>query len=84
MYKILFTKQASKDYEKVRNSNLKIKAGQILKTLKEEPYKKPLEKLTDKENTYSKRLNIQHRIVYEIYDDEKTVKILRMWTHYGD
>lgn len=84
MYKIVFTKQAVKDYEKVRTSNLKAKAGQILKTISENPYKKPLEKLTDKENTYSKRLNVQHRIVYEIFDQEQTVKIIRMWTHYGE
>ncbi len=82
MYKIVFTKQAQKDYEKIRISNLKIKAGRILKNISEDPYNKPLEKLTDKEHTYSKRLNIQHRIVYEIFDNEQTVKIIRMWTHY--
>lgn len=83
-YKILFTKQAQKDLEKVKHSNLKEKAFVLLSALREDPFQPPLEKLTGTENTYSKRLNIQHRLVYQIYESEKTVKVIRMWTHYGD
>ena len=83
-YTILFTKQAKKDLEKVSVSNLKEKAFRLLSVLKENPYEPPLEKLTGKENVYSKRINVQHRLVYEIFETEKAVKVLRMWTHYGD
>lgn len=83
-YRILFTNQAKKDYEKIKTSNLKEKAFRLLSQLKENPLQPPLEKLTDKESTYSKRINLQHRLVYQICEDEKTVKVIRMWTHYGD
>ena len=83
MYKIKFTKQALKDYEKVLQSDYKSKALRLLTVLKEAPLQPPLEKLVDQEATYSRRINIQHRLVYEIVD-ETTVKIIRMWTHYGD
>ena len=83
MYRITFTKQAVKDYEKVLQSNYKSKVLRLLAVLKEDPLQPPLEKLLDQEATYSRRINIQHRLVYEIVD-ETTVKIIRMWTHYGD
>ena len=83
-YKIVFTKQAKKDLEKIQASNLKAKAFQLLSLLKDNPLQPPLEKLCGHETTYSKRINIQHRLVYEIFESEQTVKIIRMWTHYGD
>lgn len=84
MYKIVFTKQAQKDYEKILNSNLKTKVYNILSVLESSPLSPPKEKLLGFENVYSKRINIQHRLVYQIFEQEKTIKIIRMWTHYGD
>lgn len=83
-YEIIFTKQAKKDYEKIIASPLKPKLGHLLKTLKTNPYQPPYEKLTSWENTYSRRINVQHRLVYEIIEESKQIKILRAWTHYGD
>lgn len=83
-YKIVFTKQARKDYEKILMSNLKSKVFSILNVLEANPLQPPYEKLTNQVNTYSKRINLQHRVVYEIFENEKIVKIIRMWTHYGD
>lgn len=81
-YKIVFTKQALKDYEKIKTSMFRSKAYKLLEILKEEPFQPPYEKLVNLENIYSRRINIQHRLVYEIYEEEKTIKIIRMWTHY--
>ena len=84
-WKVVFTKQARKDAKKVSASGLKSKAEAIIKILRENPYKKPpsFEKLVgDLSGAYSRRINIQHRIVYQILDSEKTVKVIRMWTHY--
>lgn len=83
MYKIVFTKQAEKDYQKVLQSSYKSKVFRLLSVLEEDPLQPPLEKLVDQKAVYSRRINIQHRLVYEIVD-EVTVKIIRMWTHYGD
>ena len=83
-YRIVFTKQAKKDLEKVQASTLKGKALQLLKLLQESPLQPPLEKLAGLEATYSKRINLQHRLVYQIFEEERTVQILCMWTHYGD
>ena len=84
-WKVFYTKQAQKDAEKLSASNLKSKALEILQILEEDPYQSPppFEKLVgDLTGTYSRRINIQHRIVYQIIDDQKIVKILRMYTHY--
>ncbi len=81
-YNIVFTKQAAKDYEKVIASNFKSKVLRLLQVLEEDPLQPPYEKLINLENTYSRRINIQHRLVYQIYETEKTIKIIRMWTHY--
>ena len=81
-YKITFTKQAKKDYEKIIASTYKQKALRLLKVLKETPMQPPYEKLVDQDGAYSRRINIKHRLVYEFYEDEQTVKILAMWTHY--
>ena len=85
MYKVLFTKQAQKDAKKLSSSNLKKQAEEILETLKEDPFKEypPYERLIgDLTGAFSRRINIQHRIVYQVYNKEKIVKVIRMWTHY--
>ncbi len=84
-WRIVFTKQAQKDAKKVSAHNLRPKAEKIIKILRQNPYQipPPYEKLVgDLASAYSRRLNIQHRIVYQIIADEKTVKLIRMWTHY--
>lgn len=84
-WKLVYTKQAQKDAEKLKSSGLKEKAEKILQLLEENPLQNPpsFEKLVgDLTGAYSRRINIQHRIVYQIYEDIKTVKIIRMWTHY--
>jgi Txe/YoeB family toxin of toxin-antitoxin system len=85
MYKLLYTKQAKKDARKLSERNLKERAQEILKVLEEDPFKKypPYEKLIgDLTGAFSRRLNIQHRIVYQVYQKEQIVKVIRMWTHY--
>ncbi|MFA6009492.1 MAG: Txe/YoeB family addiction module toxin [Desulfobacteraceae bacterium] len=85
MWKIVFTKQAQKDAKKLTASGLKSKAEEIIEILKQNPYQTPpsYEKLVgDLSGAYSRRLNIQHRVVYQILNDEKIVKVIRMWTHY--
>lgn len=84
MYKVLFTKQSIKDLEKLKKSNLSAKAKELVKIIKINPYQNPppYEKLVgNMKGFYSRRINIQHRIVYSVLD-EKKVCILRMWTHY--
>lgn len=85
VYKIIYTKKAVADISKLKAANLDKKAKALIKILKENPYQKPptYEKLVgDLQGAYSRRINIQHRLVYEILEEEKTVKIIRMWTHY--
>jgi len=85
MWKVVFTKQAQKDAKKLSISGLKPKAEKIIELLKHNPYQTPppYEKLVgDLAGAYSRRLNIQHRVVYQIMNDEKIVKVIRMWTHY--
>ena len=82
---VVFTKQARKDAKKLSASGLKSKAEAIIEILRENPYQVPpsYEKLVgDLAGAYSRRINIQHRIVYQILENEKTVKVIRMWTHY--
>ncbi len=84
-WKLVYTKQAQSDAKKLAQSNLRPQAEKLLKILKKNPYQTPptLEKLVgDLAGAYSRRINIQHRLVYQILDDTKTVKIIRMWTHY--
>ena len=85
-WRLVFTKQAQKDAKKIAHSGLKPQAERLLETLQENPYKNPppYEKLIgDLTGAYSRRINIQHRLVYQILDDIKTVKVIRMWTHYA-
>jgi toxin YoeB len=82
---VVFTKQARKDAKKLTASGLKSKAEAIIEILRENPYQTPpsYEKLVgDLTGAYSRRINIQHRIVYQITDNEKTVKVIRMWAHF--
>ncbi len=84
-WKIVYTKKAQKDAKKLASSNLKLKAQTILEILNSNPYQNPppYEKLMgDLEGTYSRRINIQHRVVYQVLEEQKVVKVLRMWTHY--
>ena len=86
MWKLVFTKQAQKDAKKLSSSGLKGKAELILDILKKDPFQKPprFEKLLgDLSGAYSRRINIQHRIVYQVITDEHIVKVIRMWTHYN-
>ena len=85
MYKVLLSKQAQKDKSFLKQSGLDIKAKALLNILSDNPYQNPpsYEKLKgDLEGYYSRRINRQHRIVYSVLDDEKIVKVFRMWTHY--
>ena len=81
----MFTHQAQKDARKLAHSGLRPKAEFLLRILREDPFKTPprLEKLVgDLEGAYSRRISVQHRIVYQVVDEERTVKVLRLWTHY--
>ena len=85
MWRIVFTKQAQKDAKKIASSGLRSKVEQLLSLLKEDPFQSPphFEKLMgDLSGAYSRRINIQHRLVYQLLEKEKIVKVLRMWTHY--
>ncbi|MFP4616420.1 MAG: Txe/YoeB family addiction module toxin [Thiohalorhabdus sp.] len=84
-WRLVFTKQAQKDAKKLASANLKPKAQELLDLLAEDPWASPppFEKLVgDLAGAYSRRINIQHRLVYQVLKEERTVKILRMWTHY--
>ena len=86
-YKILYSKLALKDAKKLSNARLDAKAKKLLEILKQNPFQKPppFEKLVGNLNgAYSRRINIQHRIVYEVREEDKVVRVLRMWTHYGE
>jgi Txe/YoeB family toxin of toxin-antitoxin system len=84
-WKIVYTKQANKDAKKLSSSGLRAKAEKILQVLQENPFLSPppFEKLVgDLDGAYSRRINIQHRIIYQVIKKSKTVKVIRMWTHY--
>jgi len=84
-WRLVYTKQAKKDAKKIAQSGLKPQAVRLLNLLKEYPYRNPppYERLVgDLAGACSRRINIQHRLVYQVLDDIKTVKIIRMWTHY--
>lgn len=84
-YRIVFTKQAQKDAKRISASGLKLKVEKLIDILSANPYQTPpfYEKLVgDLTGAYSCRINIQHRLVYEVIEDEKIVKVIRMWTHY--
>lgn len=84
-WQLVFTKQAQKDAKKLAAAGLKEKAQHLLDIIKENPYQNPppYEKLVgDLSGAYSRRINIQHRIVYQIYEQQKIIKVIRLWTHY--
>lgn len=84
-WEIILTKQAKKDAKNLASAGLKSQAQSLLAILAENPYQSypPYEKLKgDLTGYYSRRINIQHRLVYQILEDEKIIKIIRMWTHY--
>ncbi len=84
-YKILYSRFALKDAKKLSSANLAKKAQELISIIKKDPFKNPppYKKLVGNlEGTYSRRINIQHRLVYEVKQEDKVVRILRMWTHY--
>lgn len=85
-WKIVYTKQAQKDAKNLASSGLKNKAKKLLDIIQKDPYKNPppYEKLVgDLSGAYSRRINIQHRLVYQVYEKEHTIKVIRLWTHYA-
>ena len=85
-WRVVFTNQAKKDANKLARSGLKPQAEALLAILREDPCRSPppFEKLVGElAGACSRRINIQHRLVYQVLDDAKTVKVIRMWTHYG-
>jgi len=85
-WRVVFTRQAKKDAKKLAQAGLRTKAEYLLDILKENPYQTPppYERLVGRlSGACSRRINIQHRLVYQVLDDVKTVKVIRMWTHYG-
>jgi len=84
-WRLLFTNQAQKDARKIASSGLKPKAQEILHLLAENPFANPppYKKLIgDLSGAYSRRINIQHRIVYQVIEDQRIVKVIRLWSHY--
>ena len=84
-WRLIFARQAAKDARKVSAAGLKPRAEELLEILRRNPFEAPppFEKLLgDLSGAYSRRINIQHRIVYQVLEDERAVKIIRMWTHY--
>jgi Txe/YoeB family toxin of toxin-antitoxin system len=84
-WEVVYAKQAMKDARKLVASGLKPKAQELLAVLADDPFKNPppFEKLVgDLAGAYSRRINIQHRIVYEVFTKERVIRVLRMWTHY--
>ena len=85
IWSVVFAKQALKDAKKLKASGLKEKAQALLEILEMDPLQNPppFEKLVgDLSGAYSRRVNIQHRLVYEVFSEQRTVRVLRMWTHY--
>lgn len=84
-WKIVYTKRSLKDFEKISQSSLKKKVRDLLDVMESDPLKNPppFEKLTGNlAGCYSRRINIQHRLVYQLFSEEKTIKVMSMWTHY--
>ena len=84
-WQLVFTKQAGKDAKKLVSSGLKEKAEELLRIVEEDPFKSPppVEKLVgDLAGACSRRINIEHRLIYQVLEERRTVKVIRMWTHY--
>ncbi len=85
MWRVVFTKQAQKDAKKLTAAGLRSRAEILIEILRENPYNTspPFEKLSgDLSGAFSRRINIKHRLIYQIIEDQKVVKVIRMWTHY--
>ena len=85
MYTLKYHKKALKEITKLKENNLDIKAKRLIDLIKENPYQTPppYEKLTgDLKGLYSRRINIQHRLVYQVFETEKIIKIISLWSHY--
>lgn len=85
MWTIIFTKQAVQDAKKIKDHNWKPKVQKLLRIIETNPFQNPphFEKLIgDLNGAYSRRIIIQHRLVYQVFEDEQVVRVLRMWTHY--
>jgi toxin YoeB len=84
-WRLVFTKHAQRDAKKIGQSGLKPATSRLLDIIREDPYRSPppFEKLVgDLAGAYSRRINIRHRLVYQVLDESKTIKVIRMWTHY--
>ena len=84
-WELVFTKQAQKDAKKIAQAGLKPQASRLLDLLRKDPFRNPppYEKLMgDLSGAYSRRINIQHRLIYQVLSDIRTVKVIRMWIHY--
>jgi len=84
-WKIVFTKQAQKDAKNLARAGLKAKGEKLLEILKDNPFQNPppYEKLVgDLTGAYSRRINIQHRLVYQVYEEQGIIKVIRLWSHY--
>jgi len=84
-WRLVYTKQAQKDAKKLISSGLKPKAEELLAMLADDPFQRPppYEKLVgDLSGAYSRRINIQHRLVYQVVEEDHVVKVLRLWSHY--
>ena len=85
MSKVIIHKDAIKDLEKLKQAKLTEKTKQLIESLKENPYCKPVEKLKGNlKGFFSKRINLHHRLVYSVNEEKKEVSIVSMWSHYGD
>lgn len=85
MWRVVFSEEAAKDAKKLSARGLKAKAQSLIEVLSEDPFVMPprYERLVgDLAGMYSRRINIQQRLVYEVFEEERTVRVLRMWTHY--
>ena len=84
-WRVVYSRHAQKDAKKIAQSNLKEKTIELISVLEQDPFQNPpqFEKpIGDLEGAYSRRINIQHRLVYQVLVEERVVKVLRMWTHY--
>ena len=84
-WELRYTKQAQKDAKKLSAAGLKSKAQELLEVIRKNPYQNPppYEKLVgDLTGAYSGRINIQHRLIYQVYEEEHVIKVIRLWTHY--
>ncbi len=85
MFAVVYTKNAVKDIQKIKATRLAKKVKDLIELIKQNPFQTPppYEKLVgDLQGAYSRRINIKHRLVYEVFEPEKTIKILSMWSHY--